>query len=172
MTAMEREAMSKFVLSALVLISSALGPLSRPLFGSIPTGSFGVTVIVQASCTTSATPGVFMAFSPSLARPKPDVSVICTDPSTPYTLDVRVGVRPATPLSDQRITGPHWGLLHYPPIPKLHMEAGRSQRNGVEAATKAANRCFRVECPQSWPAGEQSAPKSSCSEVATVTVTY
>jgi hypothetical protein len=81
-------------------------------------------------------------------------------------------VRPAFSQMDRSFASPGWDLLDYPPVPKQHLEAGRGQRNGLEAASETGEGSFWVARPQSWVTGGQFAPEPSYSDVATVTVTY
>jgi spore coat protein U-like protein len=79
---------------------------------SSATTTFNLTVVIQASCSISATPLSFGTYSGALINTNTSISVTCTD-TTPYNVGLNAGTATGATVTNRMMTGPGAAHLHY-----------------------------------------------------------
>jgi spore coat protein U-like protein len=76
------------------------------------TTHFTLTVVVQSTCTISASPLSFGNYSGALVNATTTLSVTCTD-TLPYDVGLSAGTATGATVTNRMMTGPAGALLHY-----------------------------------------------------------
>lgn len=79
---------------------------------SSETTSFGLTVVIQASCSITATALSFGTYLGALLNTNTSINVTCTS-TTAYNVGLNAGTATGATVTNRMMTGPAGALLHY-----------------------------------------------------------
>lgn len=161
----------KFKISAFALWFLALGLVAGPIRAATPTASFGVTVTVQASCLITATSIPLGDYAATVVRAKPNISVICTNP-TRYTVHLRAGLTSGPTVPNRWMGGPVSALSGYAPVSNFQRIVNRGQTKGIDTAGETGNGFSRTLSVPSQILAKRYVAASAFADLITVTVTY
>lgn len=158
----------KYASIAFVLGFLASGLASTPVLAATTSASFGVSVMVLASCQVSAPAAAFGTNTTAGGNAASTVAVACTNP-VPYNIDSGAGLTSGTA---RKITGPASALPGGALLPDSTHTVNWSRKAGMEAVARSGNGSSQLHGLYGQSAeGRQLAPGANADSV-TVTVTY
>jgi spore coat protein U-like protein len=149
----------------------ALGLVCSPAVAATATNTFGVTVMVQAACTVSATTLSFGSYTGRVATATSAVQVTCTN-STPYNVGLSSGLAPGATVTARKMAGPGSGLLSYSLFSDSSRAVKWGQTVGSDTVAGAGNDALQALTVYGQAAAGQFVGPGTYSDTITVTVTY
>jgi spore coat protein U-like protein len=157
---------------AAVLVSLIAGTfLTGHVAAATAKGTFGVSVIVQSACTTSASPMRFGTYNGAMVNATSTISVRCTQ-STPYNVALSEGLAPGATVENRKMIGPGAALLAYTLRPGDSKLRNWGTRIGVDTVAGTGSGSLQTHSVLGLIPAGQEVQDGAYADTITVTVSY